>query len=236
MGTKLPFKRRATGLMALATLWTVLASCSGKPVPGSPEFRERIRKGDIIVWTTPVGSRGLNLVTAAGGAKASVQGGWEIILDVEKYPEFLFGMLETKIVEVKSPNSPTAHRILEFYINAPFPFRNIRTKVDMTCNEETLSCDFFAIEGNLREMYGGLRIEDWGDGFASITFQTFADFEYDNVPAKVINGVTEWVVRRWADDMKSRVLKEPWFSMPRKQRKQMQPGEIKTEGLDDLLH
>ncbi len=232
--------RSFPGFRALAVTGLLLsglfAGCAGKPMPGTPEFKERIKKGDIIVWATPVGSKGLNLITAAGAAKASIQGGWDIITDVEKFPEFVFRFERAKVLEVRNPKNPRENRLISFYLDAPWPFSNIDANVEYICNDDTFSCDLRAVEGNVVEMWGGLRLEDWGDGYTYVLFQVFADFGYDNVPSSAINETAEIVIRTWADNIKKRASQEPWVNMPRKVKKAMQPGEIKTEGLDDLMH
>lgn len=233
------FRIQRTGMTALAACvasLTLLVGCAGKPMPGTPEFKEQIRDGKIIIWATPVGSKGLNLITAAGAAKASIQGGWEIITDVEKFPEFVFRFDRATMLEVRNPKKPLENRLVNFYLDAPWPFKNLDINVEYICNEEAYSCDFRAVEGNVVEMWGAIRLEDWGDGFTYVLFQTFADFGYDNVPSASINKTAEFVIRTWAKNIKERALTEPWVNMPLKEKKVFQPGEIKTEGLEDLMH
>jgi len=213
-----------------------VAGCAGKPMPGTPEFKQRVKDGDIIIWATPVGSKGLSLITASGAAKSSIEGGWEIITDVEKFPEFIFRFEEAKVLEVRNPKKPMENRLVKFYLDAPWPFANLDLKVEYTCNEDTYSCDLRAVEGNVVEMWGALRLEEWDDGYTYVLFQAFADFGYDNVPSAAINETAELVIKTWADNIKERALQEPWVSKPKRQKKIMQPGDVQTEGLDDLMH
>ncbi len=239
LATESPFRMcrtLGTRSVLILTLLLMPAGCGGKPVIGSPEFRQQIRDGKIVLWGTPMGSKGLVMITAAGAVKASSQGAWDIFTDVEHFPEFMYRMEKASVLQVRDPANPVVSRLINVSIDVPWPFANINVNADYICNEAGHICDLRVVEGNVVEMWGSFRLEDWEDGYTYVMFQLFADFGYDDLPPSAVNEVAEIISRISAQKIRDRMLSEPWVNMPRKQKKRVQPGDVRIDGLDDLMH
>lgn len=100
----------------------------------------------------------------------------DLVMDIEKYPEFLPWCKQTKIVEIISDNNLRA----DLLINFKGFFEKYRSDVKHgKHSDETYFVDVTAIQGPFKKLVNQWRFRDLEDGNCQVEF--FIEFEFNSL-------------------------------------------------------
>ncbi len=108
---------------------------------------------------------------------------YDLVMDIEKYPEFLPWCKQAKIIEVISPNNLRA----DLLVNFKNFFEKYRSDVKHGKEQDVYFIDVVAIEGPFKKLVNKWRIRDLEDGKCEVEF--FIDFEFNSIILSKLIGV-----------------------------------------------
>lgn len=108
---------------------------------------------------------------------------YDLVMDIEKYPEFLPWCKQAKIIEVVSSNNLKA----DLLINFKNFFEKYRSDVKHGKAQDDYFIDVVAIEGPFKKLENKWRIRDLENGKCEVEF--FIDFEFNSIILSKLIGV-----------------------------------------------
>ena len=110
----------------------------------------------------------------------------DLIMDVEKYPEFLPWCKNARIIEVISKNN--IH--VDLMINFKGFLKKYRSDITDLKDDKTYKIDVHAISGPFKRLYNHWRITEINDNEAEVEF--YIDFEFNSkILTKIIGAIFE---------------------------------------------
>jgi len=108
---------------------------------------------------------------------------YNIVMDIEKYPEFLPWCKQSKIIKVISDNNLHA----DLLVNFKNFFEKYRSDVKHGFKDGVYFVDVTAIEGPFKKLFNNWKIRDLEDGNCEVEF--FIDFEFSSIILGKLIGV-----------------------------------------------
>ncbi len=124
---------------------------------------------------------------------------YNIVMDIEKYPQFLPWCKQAKIIKIISAQNLHA----DLLVNFKSFFEKYRSDVTHQIVEGVYFIDVVAIEGPFKKLLNQWRIKDLGDGNCEVEF--FIDFEFSSIIlGKLIGVIFEKAVEKMMNAFEKR--------------------------------